>query len=61
MAYPFDAEPDVPHSLLALENVVLFLHMGSGTFETRQAMGELAWDKLQGWLPNDRAVVRPAV
>jgi len=55
----FDAEPDVPQSLLALDNVVLFPHLGSGTHETRQAMGDLVWDNLQGWFVNGRQVVTP--
>ncbi|QZH75217.1 MAG: D-glycerate dehydrogenase [Erythrobacter sp.] len=32
-------EPQVPPSLLALENVVLLPHLGSATAETREAMG----------------------
>ena len=32
-------EPEVPDSLLALDQVVLLPHMGSGTVETREAMG----------------------
>ena len=37
----FDDEPKVPHDLLALDNVVLLPHLGSGTHETRAAMAEL--------------------
>lgn len=55
----FDAEPNLPQSLLALENVVMFPHLGSGTHETRQAMGDLVWGNLQGWFLNGRQVVTP--
>ncbi|WP_091563695.1 2-hydroxyacid dehydrogenase [Arthrobacter sp. ok362] len=37
----FEDEPKVPHDLLALDNVVLLPHLGSGTHETRAAMAEL--------------------
>lgn len=36
----FEDEPAVPARLLKLPNVVLLPHMGSATFEGRQAMGE---------------------
>ena len=42
----FAAEPNVPDALLAMENVVLQPHMGSGTVETRAAMGQLVIDNL---------------
>ncbi len=42
----FAAEPKVPEALLAMENVVLQPHMGSGTVETRAAMGQLVIDNL---------------
>ena len=35
----YEKEPEVPDSLLALDQVVLLPHMGSGTVETREAMG----------------------
>ena len=35
----YEKEPEVPNSLLALDQVVLLPHMGSGTVETREAMG----------------------
>jgi len=38
----FADEPHVPEALLSLENTVLIPHQGSGTTETRRAMGELA-------------------
>lgn len=37
----FTDEPKVPQDLLALDNVVLLPHLGSGTHETRAAMAEL--------------------
>jgi lactate dehydrogenase-like 2-hydroxyacid dehydrogenase len=37
----FDDEPRVPAELLTLESVVLQPHQGSGTTQTRQAMGDL--------------------
>ena len=36
----FEHEPDVNPKLLGLDNVVLIPHMGSATFEARQATGE---------------------
>ncbi|MCB5287307.1 MAG: D-glycerate dehydrogenase [Candidatus Cloacimonetes bacterium] len=35
-------EPKIPQELLALENVVLLPHIGSASFATRAAMGEMA-------------------
>jgi lactate dehydrogenase-like 2-hydroxyacid dehydrogenase len=45
----FEDEPKVPAELMALENVVLTPHVGSGTIETRTAMGQLALDNLAAW------------
>ena len=42
----FEAEPNVPEALFAMDNVVLQPHVGSGTVETRQAMGDLTCDNL---------------
>jgi lactate dehydrogenase-like 2-hydroxyacid dehydrogenase len=39
-------EPSVPEALLAMDNVVLLPHVGSGTLETRQAMAELVLKNL---------------
>lgn len=36
----FAEEPQVPHELIAMDNVVLQPHVGSATHETRQAMSE---------------------
>jgi lactate dehydrogenase-like 2-hydroxyacid dehydrogenase len=42
----FDKEPVVPSALFGMDNVVLQPHVGSGTVETRQAMGDLTCDNL---------------
>jgi lactate dehydrogenase-like 2-hydroxyacid dehydrogenase len=42
----FEAEPAVTPDLLAMENVVLFPHLGSATLETRVAMGMRAIENL---------------
>lgn len=39
-------EPHVPDELLALDNIVLLPHIGSGTTETRVAMGKLVLENL---------------
>ena len=41
----FPDEPGVPAGYLALENVVLTPHLGSGTRETRGAMAALVVDE----------------
>jgi lactate dehydrogenase-like 2-hydroxyacid dehydrogenase len=43
----FAHEPNVPAELLALENAVLFPHVGSGTIETRRAMASLVVENLK--------------
>ena len=42
-------EPQVPQELLAMENVVLFPHVGSATVATRRAMDQLVVDNLLAW------------
>lgn len=42
----FADEPRVPAELMALDNVVLAPHVGSGTFETRTDMGNLVVENL---------------
>ena len=43
----FENEPHVPEALFALDNVVLVPHVGSATWQTRQAMADLAFGNLQ--------------
>lgn len=45
----FVEEPKVPEELFKLDNVVLQPHVGSGTFHTRQAMGQLVVDNLAAY------------
>src|SRR5581483_1202827 len=40
-------EPRVPPEFFALENTVLFPHVGSATLETRMAMGRLQVENLR--------------
>ncbi len=42
----FAHEPAIPEALFALDNVVLQPHNASGTWETREAMGQLVLDNL---------------
>jgi hydroxypyruvate reductase len=51
-------EPNVPAELLGLDNVVLFPHIGSGTRETRQAMGDLTCQNLRQFM-TDGTVLTP--
>lgn len=57
----FADEPKVPEDLLALENVVLLPHLGSGTHETRAAMAELTLANLRQFAADGTLVtaVRP--
>jgi lactate dehydrogenase-like 2-hydroxyacid dehydrogenase len=43
----FANEPNVPEALRAMDNVVLTPHIGSGTRQTREAMGQLTFDNLR--------------
>jgi len=43
----FENEPNVPSELIGLDNVVLTPHVGSATWQTRQAMADLAFGNLQ--------------
>ena len=43
----FENEPHVPAALFALDNVVLVPHIGSATWQTRQAMSDLAFGNLK--------------
>jgi lactate dehydrogenase-like 2-hydroxyacid dehydrogenase len=42
-------EPHVPQELIAMENVVLFPHLGSASEATRRAMDQLVVDNLLAW------------
>jgi len=46
----FVDEPNVPHQLLDLDNVVLLPHIASATLETRQAMAQLVLGNLSQFL-----------
>ena len=45
----FNDEPNVSAELIALDNVVLLPHVGSGSVHTRDAMGQLMIDNLTNW------------
>ncbi|HKA70720.1 MAG TPA: 2-hydroxyacid dehydrogenase [Xanthobacteraceae bacterium] len=42
-------EPKVPAELIAMDNVVLFPHLGSASLHTRQAVDQLVVDNLVAW------------
>ena len=52
----FVDEPHVPAPLLTMENVVLLPHVGSGTNETRKAMGDLCKANLDAWFGTGKVV-----
>jgi lactate dehydrogenase-like 2-hydroxyacid dehydrogenase len=56
----YEAEPQVPEALKAMENVVLLPHLGSATDETRTAMGMKVVENVaaffEGREPADRVV-----
>ena len=45
----FAKEPQVPQELIAMENVVLFPHVGSGSVHTRDRMDQLVVDNIAAW------------
>ena len=45
----YEAEPVVPESLRALENVVLLPHLGTAALEVREKMGLMALDNIIAW------------
>jgi lactate dehydrogenase-like 2-hydroxyacid dehydrogenase len=53
-------EPKVPQDLLAMDNVVLLPHLGSGTHETRAAMADLTLANLAQFAA-DGTLVSPVV
>ena len=50
----YEAEPKVHPELLALDNVVLLPHMGSGTEATREAMGLRVIDNLKAFFADEK-------
>ena len=56
----YEAEPHIPEQLRAMDNVVLFPHLGSATKETRTAMGMKVVDNITAFFagrePPDRVV-----
>jgi lactate dehydrogenase-like 2-hydroxyacid dehydrogenase len=46
----FAKEPQVPQELIAMENVVLFPHVGSGSIYTRDRMDQLVVDNIAAWV-----------
>ena len=51
----FEDEPRVPMALRESDKTVLLPHVGSGTVETRQAMGDLACDNLISFFRDGKA------
>jgi lactate dehydrogenase-like 2-hydroxyacid dehydrogenase len=45
----FVKEPQVPAELLAMNHIVLFPHLGSGSVYTRNAMDQLVVDNVLAW------------
>jgi lactate dehydrogenase-like 2-hydroxyacid dehydrogenase len=45
----FAKEPEVPAELIAMENVVLFPHLGSASVHTRERMDQLVVDNIVAW------------
>ncbi len=45
----FAKEPDVPAELIAMDNVVLFPHLGSASVYTRDKMDQLVVDNIAAW------------
>lgn len=52
----YEKEPQVPDSLLALDNAVLLPHVGSASEHTRAAMGQLVVDNLRAWFEHGEAL-----
>jgi lactate dehydrogenase-like 2-hydroxyacid dehydrogenase len=52
----FADEPRVPEALLAMDNVVLLPHVGSGTVETRAAMEDLTLRNLDSFLQSGQLI-----
>lgn len=52
----FHGEPNISEDFLTLDNVVLLPHVGSGSVQTRKAMGQLLVDNLLSWFDNKGAL-----
>ena len=52
----FENEPNVPDELIHMSNVILLPHVGSATFETRAAMGELTLNNLIEFKKNGKVI-----
>ncbi|MXN64248.1 2-hydroxyacid dehydrogenase [Stappia sp. GBMRC 2046] len=52
----FNNEPNIDPRFLKLDNVVLQPHQGSGTIETRKAMGKLQRDNLAAFFAGDELI-----
>jgi glyoxylate reductase len=50
----YENEPDIGERLLALDNVVLLPHLGSATFEGREAMGDKVIANIRIWADGHR-------
>lgn len=50
----YASEPDIPAELVALDNVILLPHVGSGSVAAREAMGLLALDNIKEALAGRR-------
>lgn len=52
----FEREPILPHELLTHENVCVLPHVGSATFESRDAMASLVLENIKGFINNGQAL-----
>ena len=53
-------EPEVPPELVAMNHIVLFPHLGSGSVYTRKAMDQLVADNVLAWA-SGKAPLTPVV
>lgn len=52
----FENEPNVPDELIHMSNVIVLPHVGSATFETRAAMGDLTLNNLIEFKKNGKVI-----
>lgn len=52
----YEDEPRVPHELINMPQTVLLPHIGSGSAQTRAAMGRLVVDNLTSWFEKGAAI-----